>query len=352
MSNAQLSDYERQIQAYRDGLLRRDDAILSITERGWRIVQRGIWRDLDRLLKRIADAEAKGEKVKPSWLRDQIRSLDLLPQVEAQITQWALSLAPTITAGQEAAITMAGEHAEGLVRAQLGDRATWNTLPVSAVQETIGRLADGSPLVDYLRGFGPAAATAAEETLIAGVATGRGVKAIAADLAKIFGQSGAVDPGSVGRRAMLTARSSVLSAYRQSSLLNYQNNSDVVTAWIWTCAKSSRTCMSCISRDGKVYPLDTFMPAHLGCRCSLRPKTKTYRELGIDAPEPVGTIETGAQWFARQDDSTQRQMMGIAAHGMWRQGKISLTDFEGLRHDARWGDQAYQRPLREIVARG
>ena len=80
----------------------------------------------------------------------------------------------------------------------------------------------------------------------------------------------------------------------------------------------------------------------------MRPKLKIYQESGI--PEPK--VQTGAEWFEAQDDATKRKMMGIAAHGLYKQGRIKLSDFEGMKHDQKWGDQSYQRSLREIARNG
>ncbi|MEI6180243.1 MAG: hypothetical protein WCP31_05780 [Chloroflexales bacterium] len=60
--------------------------------------------------------------------------------------------------------------------------------------------------------------------------------------------------------------------------------------------------------------------------------------------------ETGAAWFAKQDEATQRAMLGPGKQKLYAEGTPALADLVGVKDDARWGRSRYQRSLREIQA--
>jgi SPP1 gp7 family putative phage head morphogenesis protein len=313
-------------------------------DRRYRVVQRRLLLNIDALMRQMSDSTTPGQ------LRRLQRYRDLLTQVEQQIGAYAVDLAPVISAGQQTAVTMAGEHARSLVAAQLGERATWNTLPTGAVAETIGRLSDGSPLPEYLARFGPAAATAAEEALITGVATGKGTKVIARELAKIFGQRGAADPGAIGRKAMLTARQSVLGSYRSASIANYRANADVLDGWVWMASIGRRCCPVCISKHGSVHPVTEAFASHISCRCSAAPRTKSWAALGFDGiPETRLEVEPGESVFARLDSATQRQILGPTKLRMFNAGQLTFEQLVAETNSAKWGKGLRERSLREVM---
>jgi SPP1 gp7 family putative phage head morphogenesis protein len=339
-----VSDLDRAIAAHRAALLRQDAATLAIVDRRWRVVQARLQRDIDALLAQLDD------RMTPGRLRRLQRYRDLLAQVEQQVQTYADSLAPTITAGQQSAVTMAAEHARSLVAAQLGENATWNTLPRAATSELIGTLADGSPLVEYLAQFGPAAAAAAEDALVAGVARGKGVKVIAAELAKVFGASGAVDPGAIGRKAMLTARQSVMGSYRSASLESYKANSDIIEGWVWHSALNRRTCPVCWAMHGSIHKVTETFSSHIACRCSPLPRTKSWESLGLAGiPETRPTIEDGADVFARLSEAEQRAILGPTKLRMWNAGLITFEDLVARTHSAKWGDGLRERSVMELT---
>jgi SPP1 gp7 family putative phage head morphogenesis protein len=68
-------------------------------------------------------------------------------------------------------------------------------------------------------------------------------------------------------RSLALTRTELMRAYRGSLFDQY--GAMGFTQWQWSAAMSTRTCLACISRSGKVYSMDNpFMPAHVNCRCS------------------------------------------------------------------------------------
>lgn len=343
MTNAPASQIDEAIERHRAALLRQDTAVLDVVNRRWRVVQARLQRDVDALLDTVGDTP-----ITPGQLRRLQRYQDLLEQTEQQVQTYADGLAPIIQAGQRTAIAQAGEQARALVLAQMGDRATWNTLPVAATNEMIGALQDGSPLTEYLGQFGPSAAAAAEEALISGVARGVGVKVLTAELEKIFGKRGAADPGAIGRKAMLTSRQSILGAYRSASLENYKANSDIIEGWIWHASLSRRTCAICWSMHGTLHKVDEPFASHIACRCSPVPLTKSWEALGLKGiPETRPDIESGADAFARLSGAEQREVLGPGKLELYLAG-VPLSAFVQETQSRVWGKGRRVRALRDI----
>jgi len=83
--------------------------------------------------------------------------------------------------------------------------------------------------------------------------------------------------------------------------------------------------------------------------CAMLPETKTYAELGIDAPEPQFQQESAREWFERQPESVQRKMMGAGKFDAWKDGKFKLDDIPQLTHSDLWGDAWTPKSLYELL---
>ena len=79
------------------------------------------------------------------------------------------------------------------------------------------------------------------------------------------------------------------------------------------------------------------------------PITKSYAELGIDAPEPEFQAESAQAWFERQPEATQRQMMGPGVFDAWQDGRFELKDIPQLHEDATWGNGWTPRALYALL---
>jgi SPP1 gp7 family putative phage head morphogenesis protein len=134
-----------------------------------------------------------------------------------------------------------------------------------------------------------------------------------------------------------TAINHVVTTARNQTLLD---NSEVVQALLWRSTLDGRTSEICISRDGKVYPLDSGPrpPAHPNCRSCVVPVLKSWKQLGIDLAEaPEGTrasmngqvpeSETYATWLKRQPASFQDDVLGKTRAGLFRSGKLTVDKF-------------------------
>lgn len=104
--------------------------------------------------------------------------------------------------------------------------------------------------------------------------------------------------------------------------------------------------------SGHVYNLQTATGWYVAngivthnCRCRALPVTVTWKELGIDAPEPKYRDKTGREWFETRSEKTQRSIMGDDRYEAWRDGKISWDDIPVVRHSDGWRDSIGVAPL-------
>ena len=149
-------------------------------------------------------------------------------------------------------------------------------------------------------------------------------------------------------RAETIARTEMMDALRHGTEAVYRQNRDVLAGWRWTCTLSSRTCPACLAMDGTVFDLDEPGPlGHQNCRCTAVPITKTWAELGFtDIPEPgVDEPPTGREWFDKQPEKVQHQIMGRKRLSLYQQNKIGWDDMHTVRRTPYWRDSIGVKPL-------
>lgn len=86
--------------------------------------------------------------------------------------------------------------------------------------------------------------------------------------------------------------------------------------------------------------------------CTMIPITKSYAELGIDAPEPEFNPGSAREWFESQPEATQREMMNaisVEAYDAWKSGLFALEDIPHRIEDATWGNSWTPKPMYELL---
>ena len=131
--------------------------------------------------------------------------------------------------------------------------------------------------------------------------------------------------------------------------MQYQANSAVVKGYRRLASKSERTCVACLALDNTLQDTAELLAVHPNDRCSLVPETISYRDLGLDVPDDIREPENGRQWFERQPEATQRDMMGKAKFQAWRDGKFQFGDLATVTQNDTWGPAVSITPLKELV---
>lgn len=141
-------------------------------------------------------------------------------------------------------------------------------------------------------------------------------------------------------RATLIARSEVQRVANQTAEDLYKRNQDVLKGEMWVATLDSRTCVICGSRDGETWPIGEGPTppndSHAACRCFKSPVTRSWEELGLNREElppstrasmdgQVPSNITYSDWFADQDDTFQRQVLGPARFERFQAGDLTLN---------------------------
>lgn len=324
---AAVSVLERAINNFRGELLQLDARALQAQVELYAPVR-------ERLLSRVAALEAQLADSGNLSIADALRlgrAKELLAQTEDELARLAPRVEAVIVQYRQQAITLAQDHAQGLTlvsAAQGGPQtyasvqASWTRLNTGAVEQILGRLTNESPLRKLLDEIGGDAGHKIAEKLKEQIALGSHPRGVAAALAKEVDVPAA--------RLLLISRTEALNSYRGATVAAYQANSDILDGYIWTCSKSSRTCLACLSQDGAHYGLDTsFSRQHPACRCAYRPSL-----IGIDNHE----LPNGRDWFYRQPVKDQLRMLPESAREEFRRGDLDLADFVKVDHSDEWGD--------------
>jgi SPP1 gp7 family putative phage head morphogenesis protein len=172
-----------------------------------------------------------------------------------------------------------------------------------------------------------------KQELIRGVATGTNPNRVADLLIKRFGAR--FDGGLWRARGL--ARTEMLDATRDAALESRKANRAVLDGWTWLCALSARTCPSCLAMNGREFGVDEPGPDDHQCgRCTAVPRVKSWKELGIDAPEPVSQFPDAQAWFGQQTPKVQQQIMGDKRLAALNSGKLNWDQIPVQRQNPGW----------------
>jgi len=153
------------------------------------------------------------------------------------------------------------------------------------------------------------------------------------------------------REAFSLVHTSIMQVSNDARMATFKENSDVVKGMRQLSTFDSKTSEICMSYSGAEWDLDGNpingntlpfnggTPRHWNCRSVITPITLTFRELGIDAPEPKGTRAsdlgqipsdtTFDEFLKRHDDAYVDDLLGPGKANLWREKKITLTDLMG-----------------------
>jgi hypothetical protein len=77
--------------------------------------------------------------------------------------------------------------------------------------------------------------------------------------------------------------------------------------------------------------------------CAPIPKAISYADLGLDVPEqPLPKVEKGEDWFKRQPERVQREMMKPQRYEAWKKKEFDFRDLS-----QKYDDEVYGELLRE-----
>jgi SPP1 gp7 family putative phage head morphogenesis protein len=153
-------------------------------------------------------------------------------------------------------------------------------------------------------------------------------------------------------RALVIARTEMLSAHREAGWAQDKANSKVLAGWQWVAALDRRTCPSCLAQHGSMHPVDEPGPNdHQQGRCARVPVAKSWRELGFALDEPAGILPDSRTWFDNQPDETRVAIMGQKRLDLLDSGKASWNDLTTKRITPGWRDSWAPTPVKDLLKR-
>ena len=151
-------------------------------------------------------------------------------------------------------------------------------------------------------------------------------------------------------RAVVIARTEMLDAHRAATALQDKANADLLTGWQWVASLGPRTCPSCWSMHGTVHDLDEPGPIdHQQGRCARVPVSKSWRDLGIDIPEPPSVVPDALATFRAMPKSDQLAVLGHARLSLLDSGRIHWSDLATRRQTDGWRDSMVPTPLADLI---
>ena len=333
------------MEAFRNALLMKERASATRLVKAYGETYKAILPEIEALQREIESLEGD----KKAWRKYKLTRLQALKrQIEFEVNKYAAYADVEITQAARTAMRLGLTDARLMVQAKFPQMvaptvmSSWSRLPVEAVETLLGFTGPNSPLRASLEKLGPAVADAVEEKLVQGVAMGLGPRETGRAISQELGQG--------LTWSLRTARTTTIYSYREATRASYLANQDIVTGWIWRCARQDRTCMSCIAMDGEEFPLDETLNDHDNGRCYPEPKLKTFEELGIPIEEPPPAVEDNArEWFESQPEAMQRQMMGPGKYEAWKAGKFDLRDLTTTGEHPAWGEIRVETPLKDLL---
>lgn len=329
------SEVERAIEAHRERLLLRDRAAMRAMAKRWLEVEQALEARVMLLAQQAAERQADGRPATARAIYEMEQYTRLLAQARAETRKYAEWAAKEIEGLQELAaeggIAMARDTINGAYLDAGKVPVRFDLLAAEAVEAMIGLAGDGTPLNRLLmRDFAESAARMTQ-TLIESTAMGRNPRETARRMQE--------DMAGNLNRALTIARTEQVRAFRTAAT-EQMKASGVVEGWIWRCALQDRTCLACLAMDGQRFELDEELNDHPSGRC--------FKQPIIRGLEPLGA-ESGAEWFARQSEATQRAMMGPQRYEAWKEGKFEFKDLAGRRESEEWGASVRVAGMGELV---
>jgi hypothetical protein len=154
------------------------------------------------------------------------------------------------------------------------------------------------------------------------------------------------------RNARSLVHTSIQAVANAARSETYAKNNDVIDGVRQVSTLDGHTTDVCIAYDGAEFTLDGEpmngtelpynggVPRHWGCRSVEVPITKTFKELGINTPEPPegerasadGPVsETFSDFLDRKGVDFQDEVLGKGRAELWRDGTISLQQLLDLK---------------------
>ena len=325
------------MQRFKADLARNERATQQEMVRRWLAVERRLSGQMSALALEMTARHAAGIPVTTTMLMNDVRYRELMIQLQDELATYTQYANRTITDNQRDMAQAGVQQSQQAIAVQLPAArspqfaASFNRLPISAVEHMAGITGAGTPLNSLLVQSWPLSAQGITQALVEGVALGYNPRKVARNMAE--GATGSLN------RMMVISRSETLRVYRESSKESWRT-SGIVLGYRRLATHDRRTCSACLMDEGHFYTLDEEMPLHPQDRC-----------VGVPVVEgaPEITWLRGEDRFMTQDSEVQESILGKGHFEGWRTGRFELSDLVKVQPNPIWGPSLQVRPLKELL---
>lgn len=311
-----------------------DTALMLDMGRKWLEIERKLDADIVALAYEFERRAKAGEVITQQmiWRAERYRIIKL--RLADEITKYNKNYAVgAVSSAQEQFATLGISAANDAILASYTDitalSASWNRINTRAVESMIGFSGNGSPLYKLLKNDYPDAVDGLTQALINGLARGLNPAQIGRAMADGMGMG--LD------RALLIARTEAARAYRTASTEQYRQ-SGVVKGFM-RLVKKETACAACLMLDGETFELEKELDDHPRGKCTAIPAVE-----GVGFPK----WEKGKDWFMRQDEAKQREILGSNKYDLWKEQGFDLSKFAQHSHSDEWGDSPRVATMAEL----
>jgi hypothetical protein len=280
-TDAQINLARRQ---WQEELIREEEAtaqrLLTAYER---LLRKG--SPIDKAMGALIDRIIQAEEPSPQDIQDLTEFQGLLSTIRQDMNGFRAIYANEASELVESAVLKGDASALAMTQANVplasGEIALgWNQPNPQALADLVS-IIDNETWRNRQASFGDASAEKISDMILGFVGQGKNPRFIARAI-----NDALLIPYSWADNTVRTAQ---IYSYRRSSHLSYASNAQFLDGWVWQSALDNRTCLSCISQHGMLYPLDKILNDHHRGRCTPLPKVKgtTWHD----------SMTTGEDWF-------------------------------------------------------
>jgi SPP1 gp7 family putative phage head morphogenesis protein len=344
-----MTPLEQELARQRRARLRIEADQAREIKRTYLMVYKRLKARLKELQWAIDEAKAADQPIKTSWLVHQWQYEQLIRDVEAEVWAWSRQVTEIVSTGQRRALSTLTEDQRRLIELSLGAAPKDAVAQVSArfiglqpfaVQSFVGIASDGKPLGRLLAEIAPETTRKVKDQLAYSIASGQGPREMATSFRKVA--SLPLD------RALTISRTEMHRAVRAATRESYRQ-SQVVGGWVWHAQLDDRTCSACYMMSGTEHTNNERLDGHPNCRCSMVPKTLSWKELGFDGMEQYErpSLPKGEDIFNALPADSQRAILGPKRYELFKNGEITLADTVSRPRSRTWGTMRRQATVAE-----
>ena len=211
----------------------------------------------------------------------------------------------------------------------------WNRLPVESIQQLLKFLdSNGALHTGLVNDLGSNAAQLFEDKFLEGIALGYNPVKIARLAETTLNQP--------LHWALQTIRTAQLYSYREATRANFAANADIVEGWIWFATLDLRVCLSCVSKHGQRFDLDTRLNDHHNGRCNMLPMVKPeFNVINLQ-------VQSGKDWINKLTKAQQLELMGEGKYDLFKRNKLDFNSLSVTYKNDIYGDMLREATLAEL----